>query len=75
MSLVTFLAIGVVALIAGGSRAAGSEHLLRRLRGKRVITCPETKKPAAVEVDAAHAAYYSSGWSDGAEVEHLHTVA
>jgi hypothetical protein len=27
-----------------------------RFRGKRVITCPETRKPAAVEVDAAHAA-------------------
>src|SRR6266508_5356565 len=27
-----------------------------RYRGKRVITCPETRKPAAVEVDAGHAA-------------------
>jgi hypothetical protein len=27
-----------------------------KYRGKRVITCPETKRPAAVEVDAAHAA-------------------
>jgi len=27
-----------------------------KFRGKRVITCPETRKPAAVEVDAAHAA-------------------
>lgn len=27
-----------------------------RYRGKRVITCPETSKPAAVEVDAAYAA-------------------
>ncbi|MFY9572635.1 MAG: hypothetical protein WAV20_14645 [Blastocatellia bacterium] len=27
-----------------------------RYRGKRVITCPETHKPAAVEVDARHAA-------------------
>lgn len=27
-----------------------------RYRGKRVITCPETRKPAAVEVDARHAA-------------------
>jgi len=29
---------------------------LIRYRGKRVITCPETRKPAAVEVDAGHAA-------------------
>lgn len=27
-----------------------------RYRGKRVIICPETRKPAAVEVDAGHAA-------------------
>ncbi len=27
-----------------------------RYRGKRVITCPETRKPAAIEVDAGHAA-------------------
>ncbi len=27
-----------------------------RFRGKRVIVCPETGKPAAVEVDAGHAA-------------------
>src|SRR5262245_63199419 len=26
-----------------------------KFRGKRVITCPETRKAAAVEVDAAHA--------------------
>ena len=27
-----------------------------RMRGKRVIVCPETNKPAGVKVDAAHAA-------------------
>jgi hypothetical protein len=27
-----------------------------RYRGKRIITCPETREPAAVEVDARHAA-------------------
>lgn len=27
-----------------------------RFRGKRLITCPETKQPAAVDVDAWHAA-------------------
>ena len=27
-----------------------------RYRGRRVITCPETRKPAAIEVDARHAA-------------------
>ena len=28
-----------------------------KYRGTRVITCPETKEPAAIEVDAAHAAF------------------
>ena len=32
----------------------GSEF--RKVRGKRLVTCPETEKPAAVEVDASHAA-------------------
>jgi hypothetical protein len=27
-----------------------------KFRGKRIITCPETRKPAAIEVDARHAA-------------------
>lgn len=27
-----------------------------KFRGKRVIICPEIRKPAAVDVDAAHAA-------------------
>ena len=27
-----------------------------KYRGKRVITCPETKRPAGVVVDATHAA-------------------
>ena len=27
-----------------------------RMRGKRIVVCPETQEPAAVEVDAAHAA-------------------
>jgi hypothetical protein len=31
-----------------------------KYRGQRVITCPETRMPAAVEVDAAHAALRSA---------------
>jgi len=27
-----------------------------KLRGKRLVTCPETRKPAAVDLDAAHLA-------------------
>jgi hypothetical protein len=32
-----------------------------KYRGVRVVTCPETKRPAAVRVDAAHAAL-SAAW-------------
>lgn len=35
---------------------APAVRTLLRFRGKRYVTCPETGKPAAVEVDAAHAA-------------------
>ena len=31
-----------------------------RYRGSRIVTCPETKKPAVVEVDALHAALTST---------------
>jgi hypothetical protein len=31
-------------------------HAYLKFRGTRVITCPETRKPAAVEMDAKHAA-------------------
>ena len=34
-----------------------------RMRGTRVIVCPETQKPAAVEVDATHAAV-SAMWEN-----------
>jgi hypothetical protein len=32
---------------------------LRRYRGTRIVTCPETRKTCAVEVDARHAAFTS----------------
>ncbi|SRR6266571_6597563 len=31
-----------------------------KYRGKRIITCPETRRPAGIEVDAAHAAFTSA---------------
>jgi len=34
-----------------------------RMRGTRVVVCPETQRPAAVEVDAAHAAL-SAMWEN-----------
>lgn len=50
-----YLTVGIFALIAlfFVVRAAVSAYL--EARGARVITCPETKAPAGVEVDARHA--------------------
>lgn len=50
--LFILLLIGtVLAVYAGIALAAWI-----RLRGTRVVTCPETKKPAAVTIDTGHAA-------------------
>ena len=47
------LALAAV-LLAGAAVWLGNVWL--KYRGQRVITCPETKRPAGVVVDAAHAA-------------------
>lgn len=51
-----YLTVGIFALIAlfFVLRAVVSAYL--EFRGARIITCPETKAPAGVEVDARHAA-------------------
>ena len=51
-----YLSLAIVMLIAlcWVLRAVVSAYL--ELRGARVVTCPETKAPAGVEVDATHAA-------------------
>jgi hypothetical protein len=46
------LLIGVMLLVYAGLAAVA----YYRMRGKRVIVCPETQQPAAVTVDAGHAA-------------------
>ena len=48
-----FLIAGVVVLYRFLPQAAGN---YLKYRGKRVITCPETRKAVGVEVDAAYAA-------------------
>jgi len=58
----TMLGAGVIILVIAFS-AVGFLWVLpayRRYRGKRIVTCPETREPAAVEVDAAHVA--ASAW-------------
>jgi hypothetical protein len=49
--VVLLLTLGVLYLVVPSAARA-----YLRFRGKRVITCPETRKHAAVEVDATHAA-------------------
>jgi hypothetical protein len=51
MSTIIYVVIGI--LIAA---AFFYLRLYLRYRGERVVTCPETKQPVGVEVDAAHAA-------------------
>jgi hypothetical protein len=59
--------IAVGSLIAIGLLAAalfvGLRWLVRsfsRYRGQKIVTCPETKRPAVVEVDALHASLTST---------------
>jgi hypothetical protein len=47
-----FLAILVFVLANGVARAIAGSRFYLRFRGKRLVMCPETQKPAAVEVDA-----------------------
>ena len=53
--------LGVLVLVAGYF-AFRTLRSYFKLRGKRLITCPETKQPAAVELDASHLARQAA-WS------------
>jgi len=55
--LVLSLATVVAAIVALFFAIEPVVRLYRRYRGTRVVTCPETKAPAAVEPDAAHFAF------------------
>lgn len=55
MSTGTFWLISIVAAVAIAillPRAVRGARAYFRFRGKRLVTCPETQRPAAVEVDA-----------------------
>ncbi len=61
--VIVFCAVaGVVGAIYLVLRTTGSAWL--KFRGTRVVTCPETKKPAAVQVEAGHAAWTSFSGPD-----------
>jgi hypothetical protein len=58
MSVTVLIVIAVLVLAAGLfiSRAIPAVRAFADFRGKRLVTCPETHKPEAVDVDAKEAA-------------------
>ena len=54
MSTETFILLLMALVIAVYAGLAITAYI--RMRGKRIVVCPETNKPVAVTVDAAHAA-------------------
>jgi hypothetical protein len=61
MTLLLYLVVTLVGVAAAYAilRKLVSEYF--RMRGARVVTCPENAQPAAVTVDAGHAALTSAG--------------
>jgi len=47
--------LALLAVVLGYLLFRGLRHYFK-LRGKRLVTCPETQKPAAVDLDAIHLA-------------------
>lgn len=64
----TMLGAGVIILVVafGAVGFLWVLSALRGYRGKRIVTCPDTREPAAVEVDAAHVA--ASAWGGPPDV-------
>lgn len=57
--VLTNLILAAILVLMAGAIVFGATQIVRtyaRYRGKRIVTCPETHKPAAVHVDAAKAA-------------------
>jgi hypothetical protein len=54
MTVVLLLVLSTVAMWTAW-RMIRALHVWRRLRGARVVTCPETRNPAGVEIDVHHA--------------------
>jgi len=57
----------VVAVLYALLRRPISEYV--RMRGDRVITCPDSEQPAAVRVDAGHAALTTAGGREHLRLE------
>jgi hypothetical protein len=58
MTLTISILIGLLGLLAWGSARGARAYL--RFRGKRIVACPETEQPAAVELAAWHIAVSST---------------
>jgi len=68
--LYAFLAVATAGAIFLLVRAAVGLYSYFHFRGTRLVTCPETKRPAAVEIDAAHIGLTSAlGMSPGLRLE------
>lgn len=52
--LYAFLAVATAGALFLLVRAAVGLHSYFHFRGTRLVTCPDTRRPAAVEIDAAH---------------------
>ena len=57
MTLVIYLIAAIVVLGVFFLLLSSAATVYLKFRGTRVVTCPETKEPAAVEVDAKYAAF------------------
>lgn len=57
MNTIILIVVAVLALSALSIVTLRSIRVYLKLRGKRLVTCPETRETAAVEVDATHAAF------------------
>src|SRR5512140_986836 len=64
MNTALYLLVGVVAVAAVYLLFMPLVRLYLRFRGTRLVTCPETQKTAAVEVDAVRAALSTVGKHD-----------
>ncbi len=57
MTTAFFWLVAIALLVAAYPVLEAAVDTYRKLRGKRLVTCPETKAPAAVELDARHAGF------------------
>src|SRR5262249_44932030 len=60
LEFVLVVLASVIALALLGHILVRSSRTFWKFRGQRIVTCPETRQPVGVDVDAAHAAATAS---------------